>query len=237
MDQREPVFNVPPAIVWLSGTLLAIHLVRGFLSYDVDVWVLTTFGFIPARYGEAAGFLPGGMAAQIWTPLTYAFLHADWMHVGVNVLWMVAFGSAVARRFGTARFLGLCAVAAVAGAAAQFIAMPHDETLVIGASASVSGMTAAVARFAFVPGGPLAGGRGREEGFLVPDPGLKASLLNPYSAFFIGVWFAINLLFGLQSGLMPGAEGLIAWQAHIGGFLAGLLLFPLFDPVGRAHRS
>ncbi|MBZ8134628.1 rhomboid family intramembrane serine protease [Afifella sp. IM 167] len=236
MDQRERMFNLPATIVWLSGALFAIQLVRGFLPYASDVGLLMTFGFIPARYGEVAASLPGGEGAMIWTPLTYAFLHADWMHVGVNVMWMVAFGSAVARRFGSARFLGFFAVTAVAGAAAQYLAMPADQTLVIGASASVSGLTAAVARFAFVPGGPLAGGRGREEGFFVPDPGLKASLLNPYSAFFIGIWFAINLLFGLQSGLVPGAEGQIAWQAHIGGFVAGLVLFPLFDPVAPARR-
>lgn len=49
---------------------------------------------------------------------------------------------------------------------------------------------------------------------------------------FVAVWFVINLAFGL--GAPVGAEtGTIAWQAHIGGFLAGLLLFPLFDPVAR----
>jgi membrane associated rhomboid family serine protease len=49
---------------------------------------------------------------------------------------------------------------------------------------------------------------------------------------FLGVWFVVNLGFGL--GTLPGdfGGGSIAWQAHIGGFIAGLLLFPLFDPVG-----
>ncbi|WP_034490989.1 rhomboid family intramembrane serine protease [Afifella pfennigii] len=233
MDQRERIFNLPRVIVWVAGILFAIHLVRGFLPYQSGVTVLILFGFIPARFGEAAAFLPGGEAARLWTPLTYALLHADWMHLGVNLLWMLSFGSAVARRFGAVRFLGLSAVAAIAGAFAQYVAMPGDETLVIGASAAVSGVTAAAARFAFAPGGPLAGGWGRGEGFLIPDPGLRASLLNPYAAFFILVWFAINLLFGVES-IVPGADGLIAWQAHIGGFLAGLFLFPLFDPVGRA---
>jgi membrane associated rhomboid family serine protease len=51
---------------------------------------------------------------------------------------------------------------------------------------------------------------------------------------FLVVWFGVNLLFGVGTISMPGVEQSIAWQAHIGGFLAGLLLFPLFDPVPTA---
>jgi membrane associated rhomboid family serine protease len=53
---------------------------------------------------------------------------------------------------------------------------------------------------------------------------------------FLGVWFGLNLLFGLTSGQTGLASGTIAWEAHIGGFVAGLLLFPLFDPVKPLRR-
>jgi membrane associated rhomboid family serine protease len=53
---------------------------------------------------------------------------------------------------------------------------------------------------------------------------------------FLVIWFAINLLPAVGAVSMPGVEGTIAWQAHFGGFLAGLLLFPLFDPVAGTHR-
>lgn len=49
---------------------------------------------------------------------------------------------------------------------------------------------------------------------------------------FLGVWFGVNLIFGLIGGGI--SEGAVAWDAHIGGFLAGLLLFRFFDPVPRA---
>jgi membrane associated rhomboid family serine protease len=51
---------------------------------------------------------------------------------------------------------------------------------------------------------------------------------------FLLAWFGLNLLFGIGSVSQGIADGAVAWDAHIGGFLAGLLLFPLFDPVRRA---
>jgi len=48
---------------------------------------------------------------------------------------------------------------------------------------------------------------------------------------FLGVWLAVNFLFGLSTGLMPGVQNAIAWQAHLGAFAAGLFLFRLFDPI------
>ena len=109
---------------------------------------------------------------------------------------------------------------------------PSEQELVIGASGAVSGMMAATARFAFSPGGPLGGGR-TAAAFQVPAEPLLVVLRNGRAVAFILVWFVVNLVFGLGGSLVPGASGPIAWEAHIGGFLAGLLCFPLLDPVGR----
>ena len=61
----------------------------------------------------------------------------------------------------------------------------------------------------------------------------SAALRDPRIMTFVAVWFGINILFGLGSMSLTGEAQSVAWQAHIGGFLAGLLLFRLFDPVGR----
>ncbi|HEX2256404.1 MAG TPA: rhomboid family intramembrane serine protease [Afifellaceae bacterium] len=232
MDDRQPAFNLPPVIVWSAGLLLAIQLVLQLLPFELYSRLLLSLAYIPARAGEAAFFLPGGTAARLWTPLTYALLHGGWLHLAVNLLWMASFGSAVARRFGTARFLLLSTIGAAAGALAHHLAHPGSEGIMVGASAAISAQMAAAVRFAFAPGGPLGGGRGREA-YAQPAPTLLRTLLDPRPLAFLGLWFGINLLFGMESALIPGAGGDIAWQAHIGGFLAGLLLFPLLDPIGR----
>ncbi len=229
---RTPALNLPPAVLWLSVALFAIHLVRQVLSPDAEAWAVLAFAFIPARYGPLADLLPGGWAACLWSPVTYAFLHADWLHLAVNLIWMASFGSALARRFGTARFLALGLLAAVAGAGLHYVVYAGDEALMIGASGAVSGMMAAAARFAFAPGGPLAGGAS-PHAYRIPAEPLVALLANSRAVAFILIWFGVNLLFGLAGGIVPGVSGPIAWEAHVGGFLAGILAFPLLDPVGR----
>jgi membrane associated rhomboid family serine protease len=226
----ERAFNIPSCIVWISAVLIAVHVIRQFMSPETEMWFLLTFSFIPARYGDLAAFLPGGVAARYWTPLTYAFLHGDALHLTVNLVWLASFGSALARRFGTGRFLALSAVAAVAGAGAHYIAYPADEGIVIGASGAISGVTAAIARFAFNPGGPLGGSHYRDD-YRVPALSLAETFANGRAMAFILVWFGMNLVFGLSGAMVPGVEGTIAWQAHIGGFVAGLLFFSAFDPV------
>lgn len=231
---RTPAFNLPSPVIWLAAALIAVHGVRQLLGEEADGWVLLAFAFIPERYGEVADMLPGGMAARFWSPLTYSFLHADVLHLVVNLVWMASFGAALARRLGGIRFLLLGLVAAAAGVALHYALHAGDAALVIGASGAVSGMMAATTRFAFAPGGPLAGGAAPAS-YRVPAEPLARVFTTSRALGFILVWFAVNLLFGLADGLVPGASGPIAWEAHLGGFLAGLLLFPLFDPV-PTHR-
>ena len=103
----------------------------------------------------------------------------------------------------------------------------------VGASAAISGTMAAAMRFAFQRGGPLAVWRDPDGApDRVPALPLMRAVRDPPRAAFLGVWFGLNVLFGLGSLSMSGDEQTIAWQAHIGGFLAGLLLFALFDRVG-----
>jgi membrane associated rhomboid family serine protease len=238
LDQRrEPILNVPPVVTMLLAVLALMHAVRVWLlSDDVDRVLVWSLAFVPARYDASAltdGILPGGAGAEIWSFFTYALVHADWMHFGFNAVWLLAFASPLARRLGAVRFLLFFATTVAAGALAYLLAHAGALAPMIGASAGISGMMGAAARFVFEPGGSLdMWRRDREDADRVPAAPLLAALRNPRVITFVGVWFGLNLLFGLGSVSLSGGEAQnIAWEAHAGGFLAGLLLFSLFDPV------
>ena len=234
MSSREPMFRMPPVIAALVAVLALVHVVRLMLDERSDLLVLLWLAFVPARYDGVMPVdlsLPGGLPADIWTFVTYAFLHADLLHLVVNMVWLLAFGSPVAWRFGTVRFLALFAVTAAAGALVHLLTHAGEFAPLIGASAAISGAMAAALRLAFEAGGPLGVLRDRgPEAYRVPAAPLLHALRNPQVLIFLIVWFVLNLVFGTSS--LPGySDGSVAWQAHFGGFFAGLLLFPLFDPV------
>jgi membrane associated rhomboid family serine protease len=232
------MFNVPPVVVATVAVLVIVHALRMLILTDAeDLRFLLTFAFIPARYGltpVAGGVFPGGFGADLWTFFTYAFLHADLLHIGINVAWLLPFGTALARRFGAWRYVAFMLAVAAAGAFAHLVTHRGAMVPMIGASAAISGAMAAALRFVFQQGGPLGLLRGgsNDEAYRVPAASLAATLRDPRFLMFLGVWVGLNALFGLGSvSIGEAADQQIAWQAHIGGFLAGLVLFNAFDPV------
>ncbi len=236
---RERMFNVPMIVLALSAFLGLVHAVFVLvLTQEQTMEFLLLFSFIPARYDLAV--LAGetwavGWGAAVWTFVTYAFIHGDLNHLFFNLVWLLAFGTPVARRFGAARFMLFFLVTAAAGAAAHLATHFGEMVPTIGASAAVSGAMAAALRFIFQRGGPLGLLRSRDEAsHRVPAAPLGAMLRDLRAIAFLVVWFGLNLLFGMGTIAMPGVGQGVAWQAHIGGFLVGLFGFSLFDPVRAA---
>src|ERR1041385_1040712 len=177
--RREPIFNVPTVVVAMLAILVFVHVVRTFaLTEQQDFDLLLWFAFIPARYNAAVTAGAGavaGLGPQIWTFFTYALIHGDWTHLGLNGVWLLAFGTPIARRFGTMRYLAFFAVTAAAGAAAHLATYGNAYAPVIGASASISGFMAAAMRFVFQHSGPLGSiGRNDPQSYRVPALPLTA---------------------------------------------------------------
>ena len=262
--RREPAFNLPGVIVFCCALLLGLHALRTALSTETDNTLVAALAFLPARVtlalhvlsdqqlgqdfrtavdgnailAEQIRFLLGDGQLKPWTFASYALLHASWAHVGFNCVWLVAFGSAVARRFSALRFLALMVVAAILGAVAQWAADIASFQLVIGASAAVSGAMGAAVRFVFRPSDEPRRLFDRalvNEPFRQPALTLRQTFTTRVALLFIAIWFGTNLLFGVYPALSGMGDGPVAWQAHIGGFLAGLLLFSLFDPAQHRH--
>ena len=236
---RERIFNVPAVVLSLLAVMGLVHVVNEFvLSTEQANAFLDMFAFVPARYDlRILHQYPWtiGWGAAVWTFLTYAFIHGSFMHLGFNAVWFLAFGPPVARRFGPLRFLIFFLTAAAIGAAVH-LAVYYGEQIpmpLVGASAAISGAMAAAMRFAFQRGGPLSTFRSDDDlTYLVPAPPLSVALRDPRLIVFVVAWVVGNLLSGLGGVTLPGQGDMpIAWEAHIGGFLAGLVGFALFDPV------
>ena len=252
----QPIFNVPPIVTALILLCGIIYFIESHLTLEHFNALINDFGFVPARLFYQIwphGFVNLSYALLdpnqahdtvvlahtlfigenlFWTILTYAFLHGSWTHIGLNMLWLAAFGAPLARRLGSLRFLALFCLSAIAGSLFHALCFPTQIGTLIGASASVCAMMGGVARFMGynrILGEAIANG---------PMPSLSRAMQNKSVRFFVLIWFVGNLAFGLLGGFISGESAPIAWQAHVGGFFFGFLCLSWFDPRAlRAQRA
>ncbi|MFN4087899.1 MAG: rhomboid family intramembrane serine protease [Alphaproteobacteria bacterium] len=208
--ERQPVFNAPPGTVLLCAAIVLAHVLRVLLPHSLQDALIERFAFVPGAF--LAQFGGGGLVAgEFLTLVSYAFLHGDAMHLFLNAGLLLAFGSVVEWVLGTGRLLVLFFAACIVAALVQGLATGPAPVAVIGASGGVYGLLGAAVPFLFRSGV----GDGRSNALV-----------------FIGVIMGLNLLIGLAGmEILPGPG--IAWQAHIGGFFAGLIAVHL---VGRPRH-
>ncbi|WP_112664489.1 rhomboid family intramembrane serine protease [Microvirga flavescens] len=254
---HEPIFRLPGVVLGSLAVLIGIHAIRMFLlPEDVDLEWLLAFAVVPARWAVAYGgtdaqdiisslqnsgdmesmplilahYILADEGGKPWTGLTYALLHGSWTHVLLNSVWLAAFGTPLARRCGALRFLGLSAVAAFAGAVLYVLLHPWQVLPLIGASAAVSGMMGAAAWFMFAP--PTFRHDGRlTEPHERRSESLQGLFTNRQVMLFLLVWIVINYFSDAFARPLGVTDVSIAWEAHLGGFFAGLALFPFIDPL------
>jgi membrane associated rhomboid family serine protease len=226
---REPIFRAPKVVLILIGSLALVHLAIQIAGENWQVWSLYAFSFIPARLSgdEPVAMIPG---SQVWSFLTYAFLHASWSHLFSNCIWLLIFGSVVARRLRTFRFLLLAGISAIAGAAAMLATHWADGGNVVGASGAVSGVMAAAIPLMFASGMRL-GDTYRTDLATIRPLKVFEILSNRGAFFFTAIVFALTLFSGATgwTGTSYLEYGRIAWEAHLGGFAAGLFTFYWLD--------
>ena len=207
-QQRQPVFLLPGSVTWLGGLLVAVHLANALVLNERAGWDLFTwFGFIPLRL-LAGDAIPGGWLPLLWTPFTHAFLHAGWDHLLFNTVWLAIFATPVARRYGGGAMVAI---------------------FLFGAAGGVAALTGASVRFVFQPvivaEDPESGHR-RVLGRRLAS--FADLLRDPRSRYFTLIWVVLNAAVPLLP-LFTGASVQIAWQAHLGGFFAGLVAVGWFE--------
>ena len=212
--KRQPIFNLPPVTKVLAIALVVIHGALAAIGGEVRLDVIDTMAFVPGMFvaqWAGAGFDPATNLRLI----SHMLVHADVAHLGLNVGFLMVFAAVCERVLGGWRTALLLALSGIAGALAFAAVAPFEAVGLIGASGAVYGAAGGMTRLVFLRRGSVRG-----------------------AVTFAAVLMAINLLLGLFGGALFGGDQDIAWQAHIGGFFAGLgLVFVLpARPGGRQFR-
>ena len=209
---REPAINLPPVTLWLIVINLAIHAIREFLlPDDVNAELSMALAFIPVRYTVDMDALGGSFLTTLIDPITFQFLHGGWLHVGINAATLAAFGAPIERVLGGRLYLIFYLLCGILSAFGHLLLNMSSSDAVVGASGGISGLFGAVLMMLAMRGG------------------LRSMLPA------IAVVVALNVGMGLW-GAAPGAEGYeVAWEAHLAGLAAGLVLIRPF--LRRAYRK
>jgi membrane associated rhomboid family serine protease len=227
---KQPMLNVPVVVLLVVGVLAGIHALLWFMGESAQVWSLYALSFIPVRLGGGDP-IPYPHGAQLWSFFTYALLHRDVYHLGSNCIWLLIFSTPLARRLGAGRYLLLLAGSAAAGAAAMLPLNTGAFIIVVGASASVSAALAAAIPIMFAPGFQMgASYQVNYERLSVLSP--KALFGNVRALVTAALFLVMTAVTGASMAVTGTAflnEGNIAWEAHLGGFIAGFVLFYLLD--------
>jgi membrane associated rhomboid family serine protease len=211
------LFNVPAVVAATAAALVAIYAASVFAPHAV-LWLTGGMpGFSPVRFfgGPTAA---GGPVAWLSPLFTHMLMHANIAHLLFNTLWLIVFGAPLARRLDSApRFLTFFALCGAAGAIAYAIFNARETAILVGASGGVTGLLGGLVRFAFQN----------------PPRGVAPRHRVPLFDGSVIAWSLVVLIINASVAFVGpgfGAEDQdIAWQAHIGGYLFGLIAFPLFD--------
>jgi len=180
-----------------------------------------TFGFSPGDFFAPGGSLLTNMLLRAPTLATYAFIHVNWLHLLSNALMIGVFGLAVMLRLGAAwRFYALLLIASAGGALLFAAFHLRDGSVLVGASGAASGLIGAFIRFGF-----------QRHAFSRDGPAA-----TPLLARATMTWTAIIIILMVVVGRFEPSFGAaltrVAFEAHVGGFIAGLLAMSFLDRRG-----
>ena len=211
---------------WVVRLLVAAN-IAGFVlelqqGQQIEAF-LYRFGVVPAYWGINELEQIVQWPQLLLTLITSQFLHGSLLHLGSNMLYLWIFGDNVEDRLGHSRFLFFYLFSGAIAALVELLVNSQTTLPLIGASGSIAGVLGAY--FVLFPFARVL--------TLIPLFITWQSIEVP-AFVFLGFWFALQWLQGLVTiGQISGASGGIAWWAHVGGFVSGLILVGLFHPRRR----
>jgi membrane associated rhomboid family serine protease len=219
---RQGFSVVTWVIILLNGIIFLYEI---SIPKDILQQLFYLFGLVPARYSYPSWAVVQGLPFDHYLSfVTAMFLHAGWLHIIGNMWFLYVFGGTVEDRLGHVRFLFFYLLAGLGASLIYFLIDIHSRIPEFGASGAIAGVMGAYI-------------------VLFPRARIFTMILIfffPFfvelSAFFyIGYWFLIQLFAGTISFAAQATQGGVAWWAHVGGFVAGIVLVLLFRR--HAHRK
>jgi membrane associated rhomboid family serine protease len=212
--------GLTPLITWglILLNVLAWMLELGQGSERALQSFVEAWGVVPREYTTGTD-LPPAIPAPVWTTvLTSMFLHGGWMHLGGNMLYLWIFGDNLEKVMGHLRFLTFYLICGVAAAVAHIMFNANSMIPTVGASGAISGILG---------------------GYLLLFPRNRVRVLtrggvaHVPALVVLGFWILIQFINGMGSVVNTPETGGVAYMAHIGGFVAGLVLVKLFAAGSR----
>jgi rhomboid family protein len=220
-DQNEQ--DTGPAYVTIA--LVALNVLAFFFEINrpsesaVQAFI-TAWGVVPREY-TAGVDLPPTIPYPLWsTLLTSMFLHGGWGHLGGNMLFLWIFGDNIEHRIGHLRFLIFYLACGIAAGLAHIVFNSNSSVPTVGASGAISGVLG---------------------GYLLMFPRNRVYVMtyggvtSVPALFMLGLWILVQFVNGVGEVARTDETGGVAYIAHIGGFIAGMVLAPLLA-VGRPAR-
>jgi rhomboid family protein len=241
ISDENPTLRTPVMTWLILGAMFAVWLTVEHGGFDPEALArsVCTFGMLPGELTHRAAVglavpISSTMACvvdrdpiNVVTPLTSMFLHAGWGHILMNAIFFWVFGNNIEDSMGPGRFLCFYLLCGLVAAATHIASQPASPVPTIGASGAISGVLGA---------------------YLVLYPKVRVNMLFIFVIFFrvfaIPAWMVLVWWFGLQvvsayvAPSTPDAASGVAVWAHIGGFVAGVLLIKAFvNPRLVAQRN
>ncbi|MGR8980255.1 MAG: rhomboid family intramembrane serine protease [Gammaproteobacteria bacterium] len=210
--------HATPIVTWgLIIICVMIFVAMQLIPYELSYRLIYLYGMVPLRYSspEWAGYhdLPFDGYLSFVTCL---FLHGNWLHLIFNMWYMWIFADNVEDRMGRLPFLAFYLICGVFSSYLQWYFDPYLTIPVVGASGALAGVLGA---YFFLY--PLA------RVVLLPIPFIPF-IVNVPAIAFLGLWIIIQLHSATTSVMFKGVTVDVAWWAHLGGFIAGILLYRFF---------
>jgi len=213
-----------PAIANL--TIIGLNVFMFLLEFILGDSFIEAWAFTPA---QLTAFLHGsGSFQSVLTIFTSMFMHAGWSHLFGNMLFLWVFGQAIENAFGSRLYTLFYLICGVAANMAQYLVDPNSTVLNLGASGAIAGVMGAY--LALYPTSTI-------DLFVWPLSLFTHRDIRVPAWLMLGVWFAVQVILGGSGMPEAGAAGGVAYFAHIGGFVTGLVLALLVRPDQRRLLS